>query len=35
MKERLVISVSGKGGVGKTTTSGLLSRIIAEQTQRS
>ncbi|MGD9381911.1 MAG: AAA family ATPase [Candidatus Thorarchaeota archaeon] len=35
MKERLVISVSGKGGVGKTTASGLLSRIIAEQTQRS
>ncbi len=35
MKERLVISVSGKGGVGKTTTSGLLSRIIAEQTRRS
>jgi len=35
MKDRLVISVSGKGGVGKTTTSGLLSRIIVEQTQRS
>ncbi|MHA1925808.1 MAG: ATP-binding protein [Candidatus Thorarchaeota archaeon] len=35
MKERLVISVSGKGGVGKTTTSGILSRILTEKTQRS
>ncbi len=35
MRERLVLSVSGKGGVGKTTTAALLSRIIAEKTQRS
>ncbi|MHA1907221.1 MAG: ATP-binding protein [Candidatus Thorarchaeota archaeon] len=35
MKERLVFSVSGKGGVGKTTTSALLSRVFAEKTARS
>jgi CO dehydrogenase maturation factor len=35
MRERLVISVSGKGGVGKTTTSALLTRIITEKTKRS
>ncbi|MHA2460218.1 MAG: ATP-binding protein [Candidatus Thorarchaeota archaeon] len=35
MRERLVISVAGKGGVGKTTTSALLARIIAEKTKRS
>jgi CO dehydrogenase maturation factor len=35
MRERLVISVSGKGGVGKTTTTALLTRIITEQTKRS
>ncbi|MFX0107883.1 MAG: AAA family ATPase [Candidatus Hodarchaeota archaeon] len=35
MRERLVLSVSGKGGVGKTTTSAVLARIIAEKTKRS
>ncbi|MCK5151538.1 MAG: AAA family ATPase [Candidatus Thorarchaeota archaeon] len=35
MRERLVFSVSGKGGVGKTTTSALLSRVFAEKTARS
>lgn len=35
MREHLVLSVSGKGGVGKTTTSALLSRVIAEKTKRS
>ncbi len=35
MRERLVISVSGKGGVGKTTTSALLTRVITEMTKRS
>ncbi|MHA1638049.1 MAG: AAA family ATPase [Candidatus Thorarchaeota archaeon] len=35
MRERLVISVSGKGGVGKTTTSALLTRIIGEKTKRT
>jgi len=35
MRERLVLSVSGKGGVGKTTISALLSRVIAEKTKRS
>lgn len=34
MRERLVISVSGKGGVGKTTTSALLTRIVTEKTKR-
>jgi CO dehydrogenase maturation factor len=35
VRERLVISVSGKGGVGKTTTSALLTRILIERTKRS
>ncbi|MDF1539336.1 MAG: AAA family ATPase [Candidatus Thorarchaeota archaeon] len=35
MIERLVFSVSGKGGVGKTTLSALLSRVFAEKTKRS
>lgn len=35
MRERLVLSVSGKGGVGKTTLSALLSRVLAEKTKRS
>ena len=35
MRERLVFSVSGKGGVGKTTLSALLSRVFAEKTKRS
>jgi CO dehydrogenase maturation factor len=35
MRERLVISVSGKGGVGKTTTSALLTRIVTEKTKRN
>ncbi|MFX1369409.1 MAG: AAA family ATPase [Promethearchaeota archaeon] len=35
MRERLVLSVSGKGGVGKTTLSALLSRVLAEETKRS
>ncbi|MFX0045269.1 MAG: AAA family ATPase [Candidatus Hermodarchaeota archaeon] len=35
MRERLVISVSGKGGVGKTTISALLTRILTEKTKRS
>lgn len=34
MRERLVISVSGKGGVGKTTTAALLTRIVTEKTKR-
>jgi CO dehydrogenase maturation factor len=34
MRERLVISVSGKGGVGKTTIAALLTRIITEKTKR-
>ncbi|MGY5881565.1 MAG: AAA family ATPase [Candidatus Thorarchaeota archaeon] len=34
MRERLVISVSGKGGVGKTTTTALLTRIIIEKANR-
>ncbi|MFX1484697.1 MAG: AAA family ATPase [Promethearchaeota archaeon] len=34
MKEHLVISVSGKGGVGKTTTAALLTRIVTERTKR-
>ncbi len=34
MRERLVISVSGKGGVGKTTISALLTRIVTEKTKR-
>jgi CO dehydrogenase maturation factor len=34
MRERLVISVSGKGGVGKTTTAALLARIVTEKTKR-
>ncbi|MFX1606119.1 MAG: AAA family ATPase [Promethearchaeota archaeon] len=34
MRERLVISVSGKGGVGKTTTAALLTRIVTERTKR-
>lgn len=35
MKERLVISVAGKGGVGKTSTTALLARIITKRTNRS
>lgn len=35
MRERLVLSVSGKGGVGKTTTSALLTRVIIEMTERT
>jgi CO dehydrogenase maturation factor len=35
MKERLVISVAGKGGVGKTSTTALLARLITERTNRS
>ena len=35
MRERLVVSVAGKGGVGKTTTSALLSRAVIELTKRS
>ena len=34
MRERLVISISGKGGVGKTTAAALLTRIITEKTRR-
>ena len=34
MRERLVISVSGKGGVGKTTTTALLTRTLMEKTKR-
>lgn len=34
MRERLVISVSGKGGVGKTTFTALLTRVIIEKTKR-
>jgi septum formation inhibitor-activating ATPase MinD len=33
MRERLVVSVAGKGGVGKTTTSALLSRAVIELMQ--
>jgi CO dehydrogenase maturation factor len=35
MRERLVVSVAGKGGVGKTTTSALLSRAVIDMTKRS
>lgn len=35
MRERLVLSVSGKGGVGKTTTAALLARVISQKTKRS
>jgi CO dehydrogenase maturation factor len=35
MRERLVVSVAGKGGVGKTTTSALLSRAVIDKTKRS
>ena len=35
MRERLVISVSGKGGVGKTTTAALLTRTLIEKTKRN
>jgi len=35
MRERLVISVSGKGGVGKTTTTALLTRVVTEKSKRS
>ena len=35
MRERLVISVSGKGGVGKTTLTALLTRVMTEKTKRS
>ncbi|UCE11225.1 MAG: AAA family ATPase [Candidatus Thorarchaeota archaeon] len=35
MREHLVISVSGKGGVGKTTLSALLTRAVVEKTKRS
>jgi len=34
MRERLVISVSGKGGVGKTTAVALLTRVVTEKTKR-
>lgn len=34
MRERLVISVSGKGGTGKTTAVALLTRIVTEKTKR-
>lgn len=35
MRERLVVSIAGKGGVGKTTTSALLTKAVTEMTQRS
>ena len=35
MRERLVVSVAGKGGVGKTTTSALLTKAVIEKTKRS
>jgi CO dehydrogenase maturation factor len=35
MRERLVVSVAGKGGVGKTTTSALLTRSVIKMTKRS
>ena len=35
MREPLVISVAGKGGVGKTTISALLTKVITELTKRS
>ncbi len=35
MRERLVVSVAGKGGVGKTTTSALLTKAVTEMTKRS
>jgi CO dehydrogenase maturation factor len=34
MRERLVISISGKGGTGKTTAAALLTRIVTEKTKR-
>ncbi|MHA1959498.1 MAG: ATP-binding protein [Candidatus Thorarchaeota archaeon] len=35
MRDHLVISISGKGGVGKTTISALLTRAVIEKTKRS
>ncbi len=35
MREQLVLSVSGKGGTGKTTISALLTRLLAEKTKKS
>ena len=35
MRERLVVSIAGKGGVGKTTISALLTRAVIEKTKRS
>ncbi len=35
MREKLVISVSGKGGTGKTTFTALLSRVLLSKTKRS
>jgi CO dehydrogenase maturation factor len=34
MRERLVISVTGKGGVGKTTSTALITRALMEKTNR-
>ena len=35
MRERLVVSIAGKGGVGKTTISALLTKAVIEKTKRS
>jgi CO dehydrogenase maturation factor len=35
MRDRIVVSVSGKGGVGKTTASCLLTKTLIENTKRS
>ena len=35
MRDRLVVSISGKGGVGKTTISSLLVKALVENTKRS
>jgi CO dehydrogenase maturation factor len=35
MRDYLVVSISGKGGVGKTTISALLTRAVIEKTKRS
>ena len=35
MRDRVVVSISGKGGVGKTTTSSLLVKALTEKSKRS
>ena len=35
MREKLIVSVSGKGGVGKTTLAALITKIVSERTKKS